>query len=216
MLKVSSEKVVAEHQISATTMSIDDNQSIISLAGKQAISLINVDQPNDVVCSISRNSKYDAIASDFHPKLRIYYALSSNNNVEIYSFEQFKNKSLNSYNYHSYNGHKQATYDESDRLSQEDGDKSAALILRAHTRTITDLNWCPFSYDLLATCSIDTFIHIWDVRDPKKPNLSLTSVAGANQVKWNKIDENLIATSHEVDARIWDIRVSLTWIPKGN
>lgn len=31
-------------------------------------------------------------------------------------------------------------------------------------------------------------------------------MAGANQVKWNKIDENLIATSHEVDARIWDIR----------
>lgn len=74
-------------------------------------------------------------------------------------------------------------------------------------RTITDLNWCPFSYDLIATCSIDTFIHIFDVRDSKKPNLSLTSVAGANQVKWNKIDENLIATSHEVDVRIWDIRV---------
>lgn len=134
MLKVSSEKVVAEHQISATTMSIDDNQSIISLAGKQGIYLINVDQPNDVVCSISKNSKYDVIASDFHPKLRIYYALGSNNNVEIYSFEQFKNKSLNSYNYHSYNGYKQTGYDESDGLSLENGDRSAALILRAHTR----------------------------------------------------------------------------------
>lgn len=137
MLKVSSEKVVAEHQISATTMSIDDNQSIISLAGKQGIYLINVDQPNDVVCSISRNSKYDAIASDFHPKLRIYYALSSNNNVEIYSFEQFKNKSLN-HNYHSYNGHKQATYDENDGPSQETVDRNAALILRAHTRSVRD------------------------------------------------------------------------------
>lgn len=135
MLKVSSEKVVAEHhQISATTMSIDDNQSIISLAGKQGIYLINVDQPNDVVCSIPRSSKYDAIASDFHPKLRIYYALSSNNNVEIYSFEQFKNKSLN-HNYHSYNGHKQAaTYDENDGPSLENVDRNAALILRAHTR----------------------------------------------------------------------------------
>ena len=137
MLKVSSEKVVAEHQISATTMSIDDNQSIISLAGKQGIYLINVDQPNDVVCSISKNSKYDVIASDFHPKLRIYYALGSNNNVEIYSFEQFKNKSLNSYTYHSYNnGPKQAGYDESDGPFQENGDRSAALILRAHTRFV--------------------------------------------------------------------------------
>lgn len=133
MLKVSSEKVVADHKdLSATTMSIDDNQSIVSLAGKHSIYLINVDQPNDVVCSISRNSKHDVICSDFHPKQRIYYALGSNNNVEIYSFEHFKNKNSN-YNYHSYNGGFKSTYDEFDGVSNEN-DNNATLILRAHTR----------------------------------------------------------------------------------
>lgn len=136
MLKVSNEKVCADHtRISATTMSIDDNQSIVSLAGKQSIYLINVDQPNDIVCSISRNSKWDAIRSDFHPKQKIYYALASNNNVEIYSFEQFKNKNSN-YNYHSYNGgfRFQTTYEDEVDTFANDNDRNATLILRAHTR----------------------------------------------------------------------------------
>lgn len=33
------------------------------------------------------------------------------------------------------------------------------------------------------------------------------NTANASQVKWNKTDENLLATSHEVDVRIWDKRV---------
>lgn len=33
--------------------------------------------------------------------------------------------------------------------------------------------------------------------------------AGASQVKWNKFNDTLLATSHEGDIRIWDTRVIL-------
>lgn len=61
---------------------------------------------------------------------------------------------------------------------------------------------------MLATCSIDTFTHLWDLRDPKKPILSLSAVcmSGATQVGFNRVSGNLIATAHDGDLRIWDIR----------
>lgn len=136
MLKVSNEKVCADHKdISATCLSIDDNQSIVALAGKQSIYLINVDQPNDIVCSITRNSKWDPQSSDFHPRQKIFYALSSNNNVEIYSFEQFKNKNVK-YNYHSYSSpYKfQTNYEDEIDGHQNTDHRNATIILRAHTR----------------------------------------------------------------------------------
>ena len=48
--------------------------------------------------------------------------------------------------------------------------------LRAHTRVITGLNWHPKEPDIIATCSIDTFIHVWDLRDVRKPCLSFSAV----------------------------------------
>ncbi|XP_029839965.3 GATOR complex protein WDR59 isoform X1 [Ixodes scapularis] len=79
---------------------------------------------------------------------------------------------------------------------------------RAHTRAISDINWSPFDENLLATSSFDTYVHIWDSREPRKPYLSLSAVTGASQVKWNKITQHVLATSHDGDVRIWDTRKS--------
>lgn len=80
--------------------------------------------------------------------------------------------------------------------------------LRAHTRVVTDIDWHSKHPYMLATCSIDTFTHLWDLRDPKKPILSLSAVcmSGATQVGFNRVSGNLIATAHDGDLRIWDIR----------
>ena len=58
--------------------------------------------------------------------------------------------------------------------------------LRAHTRVVSDLNWHPKDPDILATCSIDTFIHIWDIRDQRRPCLSLSAV-GMFQLQLKKL-----------------------------
>lgn len=54
--------------------------------------------------------------------------------------------------------------------------------LRAHTRVITDIDWHSKTPYLLASCSIDTFTHLWDLRDPKKPTMSLSAVC---MCKWS-------------------------------
>lgn len=55
---------------------------------------------------------------------------------------------------------------------------------------------------------MDTFTHLWDLRDPRKPILSLSAVcmSGATQVGFNRVSGNLIATAHDGDLRIWDQR----------
>ncbi|XP_055599327.1 GATOR complex protein Wdr59-like [Uranotaenia lowii] len=80
--------------------------------------------------------------------------------------------------------------------------------LRAHTRMITDIDWHSKVPHLLASCSIDTFTHLWDLRDPRKPVLSLNAVcmSGASQVGFNRVSGNLVATAHDGDLRIWDQR----------
>lgn len=82
------------------------------------------------------------------------------------------------------------------------------IILKAHTRAISDINWSPFDENLLASSSYDTYVHIWDSRDLRKPYLSLSAVTGASQVKWNKVTQHVLATSHDGDVRIWDTRKS--------
>ena len=34
-------------------------------------------------------------------------------------------------------------------------------------------------------------------------------LAGASHLKWNSLNNNLLATTHDGDLRIWDLRVSL-------
>lgn len=56
------------------------------------------------------------------------------------------------------------------------GDPTLIHSLRAHTRVITDIDWHSKTPYMLASCSIDTFTHLWDLRDPKKPTMSLSAV----------------------------------------
>lgn len=80
-------------------------------------------------------------------------------------------------------------------------------VLHQHTRAITDINFHPFDPELLATCSIDTFILSWDMRTPRRPVGQWAEWrAGATQVKWNHKNPYEIASSHDDSFYIWDSR----------
>lgn len=64
------------------------------------------------------------------------------------------------------------------------GDPTLIHSLRAHTRVITDIDWHSKTPYLLASCSIDTFTHLWDLRDPKKPTMSLSAVCMCKLYKY--------------------------------
>lgn len=83
--------------------------------------------------------------------------------------------------------------------------------LHGHHRAITDINFNPEHPDILATCSIDTYVHAWDLRSPTRPYYSTSPwKSAASQVKWNFEDPNVLASSHGNDIYIWDLRNGLT------
>uniref|UniRef100_A0A182W6K5 RWD domain-containing protein n=1 Tax=Anopheles minimus TaxID=112268 RepID=A0A182W6K5_9DIPT len=101
-----------------------------------------------------------------------------------------------------------ATCQQIEVVTWRSGEPTLQHSLRAHTRMITDIDWHSKVPHLLASCSIDTFTHLWDLRDPRKPVLSLSAVcmSGASQVGFNRVSGNLVATAHDGDLRIWDQR----------
>ncbi|KAF8864519.1 hypothetical protein BDZ45DRAFT_581868 [Acephala macrosclerotiorum] len=79
--------------------------------------------------------------------------------------------------------------------------------LHAHTRAITDINFSAHHPDILATCAVDGYVHCWDLRRPRQPVLTFCDwFAGATQVKYNRQDSHILASSHDRWLRIWDDR----------
>jgi hypothetical protein len=79
--------------------------------------------------------------------------------------------------------------------------------LSKHTRAVTGLSWCPGTPSVLATCSADANVHLWDVRAPLAP-IQTFRVAhrGAQVVEWNRMNRGLLASAHENELRVWDTR----------
>ena len=92
-------------------------------------------------------------------------------------------------------------------LEIKDARSSIEHVLHAHTRAITDINFSAHHPDVLATCAVDSFVHCWDIRHPARPAITFCDwFAGATQVKWNRQEPHIIASSHDKWLRIWDDR----------
>ncbi|KAI9370661.1 hypothetical protein BJX61DRAFT_80137 [Aspergillus egyptiacus] len=93
-------------------------------------------------------------------------------------------------------------------LAMQNFQNSIEHVLHGHTRAITDINFSAYHPDVLATCAVDSFVHCWDLRAPSRPAISFSDwFAGATQVKWNRQNSNVIASSHDRFLRIWDQRM---------
>ncbi|XP_012270221.1 GATOR complex protein WDR59 [Orussus abietinus] len=175
-----SDYVVTEHRdLQANTMAVDATGSYVLLAGRRCFGVKHLDEETDTLRKFQRQSKYEVGSAEWNPTLANCHlcAISSNTRVEILSLAGGGSYEL------------QTTHS-----------------LRAHTRVVSDLNWHPKEPHVVASCSIDTFIHIWDLRDQRKPSLSLSAVAGASQVQWNSLSPYTLATAHDGDVKIWDQR----------
>ena len=90
-------------------------------------------------------------------------------------------------------------------------------LLDAHTRAITDINWSPFHPELLASCSVDTWTWVWDLRmagrGSTRPAQGFSSWnASMTQVKWNRTSLHRIAASCDNKVLVWDDRFgALPW-----
>nr|XP_020653565.1 WD repeat-containing protein 59 [Pogona vitticeps] len=173
----SSENVVVEFRDSqATAMSVDCLGQHAVLSGRRFLYIVNLDVPADGHRKIARQSKWDIGAVQWNPHDGHAHFFAASSNQRV------------------------------DLYKWKDGNGEIGTSLQGHTRVISDLDWAVFEPDLLVTSSVDTYIYIWDIKDTRKPTVSLSAVAGASQVKWNKKNANCLATSHDGDVRIWDKR----------
>ncbi|KAG6844879.1 hypothetical protein H0H87_002824 [Tephrocybe sp. NHM501043] len=87
------------------------------------------------------------------------------------------------------------------------GKTSIEFILQAHYRAITDINWHTTECDTVISTGIDSWLWAWDLRETRKPIFGMSAFkAGGTQVKWNRQDANIIASSHADEVLIWDRR----------
>ncbi|RPD65181.1 hypothetical protein L226DRAFT_480270 [Lentinus tigrinus ALCF2SS1-7] len=80
-------------------------------------------------------------------------------------------------------------------------------VLRSHYRAITDINWHTIEPDIVISTGIDSWQWAWDLRTVQKPIMGLCAFGpSGTQVKWNRVDGNILASSHSNEVLIWDRR----------
>jgi WD40 repeat protein len=95
--------------------------------------------------------------------------------------------------------------------------KAIEHVLQSHTRAITDINFSAHDPNVLATCSVDSFVHCWDLRTPRRPAMSFADwFAGATQVKYNRQNPHILASAHDRYVYIWDTRMGARALKKIN
>ncbi|ORE23514.1 hypothetical protein BCV71DRAFT_170085 [Rhizopus microsporus] len=170
-------------------MSISPASRDVVLAGRQGLVIIDLEDPWLIPRIVPHMSKWEVADVQWSPHMarESWIASTSNQKLLVWNL-----------NY--------------------TGSRAIEHVFHAHVRAISDINWSLHHPDILATCSVDTYVHLWDLREPLKdqeedadthirPSHSFTPWnAAATQVKFNRKNEYLIASAHDKDVKIWDIR----------
>lgn len=156
----------------------------VVLASKSGLRIIDLDSPYSMPLFIPNQSSWDVADVQWSPfACRSEWIASTRNQLAIV-----------------YN------------LSMPFNSKKAPIeyTLRAHDRAITDINFSAHHPELLATCGIDSFVFVHDLRTSRAPLKLADFTAGATQVKWNRQNDKIIASAHDKYLHIWDIRRGAT------
>ncbi|KAF2708289.1 hypothetical protein K504DRAFT_382113 [Pleomassaria siparia CBS 279.74] len=172
--------------------SISPSGRDVVLASKTGLRIIDLDYPQELPRVIINRSPWDVADVQWSPfaSRANWVASTYNQKAIIYNLSMMQNANKAPIEY----------------------------TLHAHSRAITDINFSAHYPDILATCGVDSYVYTWDLRTAGKPAQALQNdikstlssfahfEAGATQVKWNRIDEHLLASSHDRDLYIWDLR----------
>ncbi|KAF2074004.1 hypothetical protein CYY_004680 [Polysphondylium violaceum] len=158
------------------SITVNKAGNLVCLGGKKSLQIIDLESLKNVK-NILQQSTWDVNVVDWNNVSPNLIASSSNSSVFVWDLENSKFPLLSQF--------------------------------QSHSRAISDLSWSLFDQNILATTSADSFINIWDLRSSKKAMKikSLSShILSAVQVKWNKFNSNVLASAHEGNLKIWDLR----------
>lgn len=78
--------------------------------------------------------------------------------------------------------------------------------LVGHTRRVSDVAWSPGQPDTLASTGGDGRVLLWDIRQDKPLVGGFTGTGDATVVAWNRQRPMVLASAHDHEVRIWDVR----------
>ncbi|KAH7392733.1 hypothetical protein BKA66DRAFT_412227 [Pyrenochaeta sp. MPI-SDFR-AT-0127] len=175
-------KIAVDDEIGAASISPAGRDVV--LASKNGLRIIDLDSPYSLPLFIPNQSSWDVADVQWSPfAARAEWIASTRNQLALV-----------------YN------------LSMPFNNKKAPIeyTLRAHDRAITDINFSAHHPDLLATCGVDSFVFVHDLRSRQAPLKLADFTAGATQVKWNRQNDKIIASAHDKYLHIWDTRRGAT------
>jgi len=170
--------IIVDDEIGAASISPAGRDVV--LASKSGLRIIDLDDPWSLPLFIPNQSSWDVADVQWSPfAARAEWIASTRNQLALV-----------------YN------------LSMPYSNKKAPIeyTLRAHDRAITDINFSAHHPDLLATCGVDSFVFVHDLRSRQAPLKLADYTAGATQVKWNRRNDKIIASAHDKHLHIWDTR----------
>lgn len=75
----------------------------------------------------------------------------------------------------------------------------------AHKRAITDVDWCRGT-PMFASAGQEEYTYIWDCRTMQRPEIAFNSLVPSSRARFNKLNANVIASTHDNGIYLWDIR----------
>jgi WD40 repeat protein len=164
----------------ASSIAVDVTGSMVALGIRKGLYLVDLENPWDKVKILNHNSKnyskWEVSAVEWNPAPSHSHIIASTSNQHILIWEAIGTNSVNT------------------------------VLTGHHERSVSDISWSYHDPNILASCSQDTYIHLWDIRIQKTPTASLCAVVGVTQVKWNRLQQNIIASAHNSEVCLWDVR----------